>query len=78
MGKIVSFLLIETSTSGPDEILSKVKASPYVTEAYIIYGEYDVIARCETSTLHDLTDFVVSIRKLPEVKDTKTLIATSG
>ena len=78
MGKIVSFLLIETSTSGPDEILSKVKDNPYVTEAYIIYGEYDVIARCETNTLHDLTDFVVSIRKMPEVKDTKTLIATSG
>ncbi|MHA1791654.1 MAG: Lrp/AsnC ligand binding domain-containing protein [Promethearchaeota archaeon] len=78
MGKIVSFLLIETSTSGPDEILQKVKSSEFVTEAYIIYGEYDVIARCETDTLHDLTNFVVSVRKLPEVKDTKTLIATSG
>ncbi|MBD3185674.1 Lrp/AsnC family transcriptional regulator [Candidatus Bathyarchaeota archaeon] len=78
MGKIVSFLLIETSTSGPDEILNNVKKSDFVTEAYIIYGEYDVIARCETNTLHELTNFVVSIRKLAEVKDTKTLIATSG
>ncbi|MHA1683424.1 MAG: Lrp/AsnC ligand binding domain-containing protein [Promethearchaeota archaeon] len=78
MGKIVSFLLIETSTSGPDEILAKVKENDFVTEAYIIYGEYDVIARCETNTLHELTNFVVSIRKMAEVKDTKTLIATSG
>ncbi|NMC05625.1 MAG: Lrp/AsnC family transcriptional regulator [Candidatus Lokiarchaeota archaeon] len=78
MGKIISFLLIETSTGGPDEILKKVKQSPLVTESYIIYGEWDVIARCETNTLHDLTDFVVSIRKHPDVKDTKTLIATSG
>jgi uncharacterized protein with GYD domain len=78
MGKIVSFILIETSTSGPDEILRIVKESDYVTEAFIIYGEWDVIARCETDTLHDLTDFVVSIRKHPDVKDTKTLIATSG
>ena len=78
MGKIVSFLLIETSTSGPDDILKKVKESPNVSEAYIIYGEYDIIARCETDTLHDLTDFVVSIRKLNDVRDTKTLIATSG
>nr|MDO8111208.1 Lrp/AsnC ligand binding domain-containing protein [Candidatus Sigynarchaeota archaeon] len=78
MGKIVSFILIETSTSGPDEILKKVKESKYVSEAFIIYGEWDVIARCETDTLHDLTDFVVSIRKHPDVKDTKTLIATSG
>jgi len=78
IGKIVSFLLVETSTSGPDEVLKKLKDSPMVTECYIIYGEYDVIARCETNTLHELTDFVVGIRKLPEVKDTKTLIATSG
>ena len=78
MGKIVSFILIETSTSGPQEVLEGVKESSLVTEAYIIYGEYDVIARCETDTLHDLTDFVVNIRKNPDVKDTKTLIATSG
>nr|MDO8115563.1 Lrp/AsnC ligand binding domain-containing protein [Candidatus Sigynarchaeota archaeon] len=78
MSKIVSFILIETSTSGPDEILKKMKESPIVTEAFIIYGEYDVIARCETETLHDLTDFVVKIRKNNDVRDTKTLIATSG
>ena len=49
---------------------------PEVKEAYMVYGEYDLLIRVETDSLKGLDDVIMGkIRKMPEIQLTSTLIA---
>ncbi|MHA1370430.1 MAG: Lrp/AsnC ligand binding domain-containing protein [Promethearchaeota archaeon] len=74
--KIIAYMLIEATTRGPDEIVEYLKGSPIVTEAWIVYGDSDVVARIECGTFKELTELIFNLRKHPELKNTKTLICS--
>ncbi|MHA1793162.1 MAG: Lrp/AsnC ligand binding domain-containing protein [Promethearchaeota archaeon] len=74
---IVAYILIETTTRGPDDILKFLRKEKIVTEAWIVYGDSDVVARVKVSRFQELTDLIFSLRKHPELKNTKTLICST-
>ena len=74
---IVAYILIQTSTRGPDDILDFLKKQDIVTEAWIVYGDVDVVARIEVPNFRKLTDLIFALRKHPELKNTKTLICST-
>jgi DNA-binding Lrp family transcriptional regulator len=80
VGKLVSaIILINTDAGGEEEVFEKLKSYNEVTEAYIVYGVYDIVAKVEASDMDYLRNFVSStIRKLPKVRSTLTMIIMEG
>ncbi|MCC6039905.1 MAG: Lrp/AsnC ligand binding domain-containing protein [Thermofilum sp.] len=75
--RIKVFVLVNTQVGKEDEVLKALRGLEYVEEAYIIYGEYDVIAKLEVPALELLDKVVTNIRNMPGVTRTSTLIASS-
>ncbi|ARM77110.1 Lrp/AsnC family transcriptional regulator [Acidianus manzaensis] len=75
-GKSVSaIVLINTDAGGEEEVYEKLKEMKEITEAYIVYGVYDIVAKIESQDMDTLRNFVSStIRKLPKVRSTLTMI----
>ena len=76
MVKTWRFWLMFFSKSGTErEVAQKLIEFKEVTEADIVFGEYDVIARLATEDLDNLEEFVSeSIRTVPNVLVTSTMI----
>nr|MDO8114716.1 Lrp/AsnC ligand binding domain-containing protein [Candidatus Sigynarchaeota archaeon] len=74
---IVAYILMQTSTRGPDDIVSFVKKQKIVKEAWIVYGDQDVIAKVEAPNFTEITKLIIALRKHPEMKRTKTLICST-
>ncbi len=53
------------------ESMSNISA---VRECYIVYGVYDVVARVQASNEEELNITIASIRDLPGVRSTLTLV----
>jgi DNA-binding Lrp family transcriptional regulator len=52
------------------------KAMPDVEEAFVVYGEYDVIAKITVDELKKLETFITeNVRTIPSVQMTSTMIA---
>ncbi|MCS7232884.1 MAG: Lrp/AsnC ligand binding domain-containing protein [Synergistetes bacterium] len=77
MEKLVTAFVLVLVTAGKErEILEKLKEMPEVKEAYMVYGEYDLLLKVESETLKGLDNIIMGkIRKMPEIQLTSTLIA---
>ena len=75
--RIVVYILVNTQVGKEDEILAKIRGMVYVTEAYIVYGEFDIIAKLELPQLEMLDAVVSKIRSIEGVTKTSTLITAS-
>ena len=74
-GLAKAFILINTDTGTEDQVLSELKKIPGVTEAYTIYGVYDLIAKVEADTLDKVKEIVSSrIRRLEHVRSTLSMM----
>jgi DNA-binding Lrp family transcriptional regulator len=74
-GLAKAFILINTDTGAEEEVLSELKKIPGVTEAYTIYGVYDLIAKVEADTLDKVKEIVSSrIRRLEHVRSTLSMM----
>lgn len=72
-------MLINTDAGGEDEVMEKLKGINEVTEAYIVYGVYDIVAKVEAESIEKLKDIVTNvIRKIPKVRSTLTMIVMEG
>jgi len=79
MKEITAFILIKIFGAGSERIAKRIeKEVKGITEVRVVFGEYDVIARAEVSTLDDLGKLVMGgIQQLGENIDTITLIAST-
>lgn len=75
--RIVVYILVNTQVGKEDEILSKVRSMENVAEAYIVYGEFDIIAKIVLPQLELLDEIVSTIRKIEGVTKTSTLITAN-
>ncbi len=75
--RIVVYILVNTQVGKEDEILAKVRNMENVTEAYIVYGEFDIIAKIVLPQLELLDEMVSTIRKIEGVTKTSTLITAN-
>lgn len=72
--KIVSYVLIVVSIGKEFDVYDKIRRLSGVTEAVVVYGEYDLVVRIEADSMKVIDDIVTSIRKIPSVLRTVTLI----
>ena len=79
MKKIVAFILIKIFGAGSERVKRRIeKEVQGITEVRVVFGEFDVIARAEVSTLEDLGRVVMDgIQNLGENIDTITLISST-
>jgi len=74
-----AIVLINTDAGGEDEVFEKLKNMNEVTEVHVVYGVYDVVVKLESDSMDKLKDFVTNtIRKLPKVRSTLTMIIVEG
>jgi DNA-binding Lrp family transcriptional regulator len=71
----VAFVLINAEIGSESELVEELRKMPYVKEAYLVYGVYDIIARIEAESMDKLKEIVTwKIRKLNKVRSTLTMI----
>ena len=70
-----AIVLINAESGAENDIFEKLKAIPQVSEVYIVYGVYDLVAKVEADSMDSLKEVVSStIRRIPKVKSTLTMI----
>ena len=70
-----AFVLINTELGSEDEVFEELTKIPGVTEAYIVYGAYDIIVMVKADSLNELRNIVINkIRKIPKVRSTTTMV----
>ncbi len=71
----IAFVLINAEIGSESELVEELRKMPYVKEAYLVYGVYDIIARIEAESMDKLKEIVTwKIRKLNKVRSTLTMI----
>ncbi|AFH42796.1 Lrp/AsnC ligand binding domain-containing protein [Fervidicoccus fontis] len=74
-----AIVLINAEIGSEEEVFNDITKINEVTEAYVVYGVYDVIAKVEADTMDKLKEIIAShIRKLPKVRSTLTMIVVEG
>ncbi len=77
--RVVAFILVVTEIGKEYDVAKKISDIARNTgvdaEAHVVYGEYDVAVKVTADTLKKIDRFVTSIRSLPGVLRTVTLIA---
>jgi len=78
MAITIAFVLIEIASGEEYKFVNEVRKLSEVTEAYIVYGAWDIIVRIQTTNMGELNSVVLKIRKMAGVKRSATLIALTG
>ena len=61
------------------DVLSKINNLEEVEEAYLLFGEWDILIKVNGKDPEHLASFVVNkIRKIPEIKLTSTMIVAQS
>lgn len=74
--RIIAYALLNISVGKEYDVINKLNTIENIAEAHIVYGEYDIIVKIEAPTLKSLEKTVMSIRKIPGVIRSTTLIST--
>ena len=70
----IVFMLINTT----QDIDSKLLSSSHVKEVFGVTGEYDLILKLKFKDVSEFNDFVISLRKQENVRETLTMVATAN
>jgi len=71
----IGFVLITTEPGQEKLVRGRLEEINLVTAGWILFGEYDLIARVQADDEYDLTRCIVEeIRPMEGIVDTKTLI----
>jgi DNA-binding Lrp family transcriptional regulator len=73
---LVAYLLLLVDVGKEHMVAKELRKLPGVTEAQVVYGEFDVVARVEPSDISLMDETVTMARKLPGVTRTSTLISS--
>lgn len=73
-----AFVLISLLERTERNVLSELKSYPQVKNAYILFGEWDIITEIEVSNPEELGTFVINnIRSRNDVRLTSSLIVAA-
>jgi uncharacterized protein with GYD domain len=71
----IGFVLITTQPGREHDVRNTLDGIEYVTDRWMLFGEYDLIARVQADDEYTLTRCIVEeIRIIDGIADTKTLI----
>lgn len=69
------YVLITTEAGALEHVLASILELPNVLEAHIVTGAYDIIAKIQTPYIAEtMGRELATIRKIPGVKSTETLV----
>lgn len=74
---LVVYVLMLTKAGKEREVVREARKFPGVTEAKVVYGEYDVIVRIELNDFSVLDETVTLLRRIPGITKTATLISAA-
>ena len=77
MEKIVAYILLLVDIGKEYSVAEKVKQLNGVSEVRVVYGEYDIVVRVEVDSLKKLDKVVTSIRSIPHIIKSITLVSSS-
>ncbi|HVP24315.1 MAG TPA: Lrp/AsnC ligand binding domain-containing protein [Conexivisphaerales archaeon] len=70
-----AFVLINADLGSEEELVAELKKITNVTEVYVVYGVYDLIAKVEADTMEKVKETITwHIRRLEKVRSTLTMI----
>jgi DNA-binding Lrp family transcriptional regulator len=75
LAQVVAYVLVVTEVGKEHEVVQKLLQIKGVSEARVVYGEFDVIARLEADGLKAVDPAVSTVRRIPNVIRTVTLIS---
>ncbi len=74
-----AYVLINTEIGAEEEVVKELKKISYITEAYVVYGVYDIVAKVEADSMEKLKEVVSwSIRRLEKVRSTLTMLVVGS
>lgn len=74
-----AYVLINTDIGFETEVLKELKRTPNITEAYVVYGVYDIVAKVEAESMDRIKETVTwKIRRLEKIRSTLTMIIVAG
>lgn len=74
--QLVVYVLLVTEVGKEHEILDSLKEMEDVSEARVVYGEFDVVCKMEPKNLRRLDEIITKIRKTSSIIRTVTLISS--
>lgn len=71
------FVLVTCEPFAEEDVLAALRKIPRVKEAHSVYGAFDLLAKVEALNLDEVEETLIqSIRKIPNIKSTLTMIST--
>jgi len=73
---VTAFVLVMTNTGKEKEVITSLKETEGVQDAWVVYGDYDIITKLSAASLDELNSIVFEkIRSVKNISMTTTLIA---
>ena len=74
-----AFVLINAELGAEDSLIKELKNTENVSEVYVVYGVYDIVAKIEADTMEKVKETITwKIRRLEHVRSTLTMIVVEG
>lgn len=74
--EVVAYLLVTVELGKEYDVAGELLKMGGVSEVSVVYGEYDVFARVEAKDLKELDGIVTSVRHVPGILKTSTLVSS--
>ncbi len=72
--KVKAYILLNVILGKENDVINEMKKIPNVTDANVVYGEYDAIVEIEANSLDELNKTIAQIRRNNSILRTVTLI----
>jgi DNA-binding Lrp family transcriptional regulator len=75
----MAFVLINADLGAEEELVKQLKSIEYVSEVYVVYGVYDIVAKVSAETMDKVKETITwKVRRLDRVRSTLTMIVVEG
>ncbi len=75
----MAFVLINADLGAEEELVKQLKAVEHVSEVYVVYGVYDIVAKVSAETMDKVKETITwKVRRLDRVRSTLTMIVVEG
>jgi DNA-binding Lrp family transcriptional regulator len=75
----MAFVLINADLGAEEELVKQLKSVEYVSEVYVVYGVYDIVAKVSAETMDKVKETITwKVRRLDRVRSTLTMIVVEG
>jgi len=74
-----AYVLVNVEIGAESHIINELKKVPEITEAWVVYGVYDIVVKVKAGNPEELKEIISErIRKINGVRNTLTLIPIEG